>query len=189
MPERRVPRLKKQYNEEFKDELMKELELENVHQIPRIKKIVVNIGLGEALDDRTILENVEQELRQITGQQPVVTLAKGAVSGFKIRKGDPIGMMVTLRGNRMWEFFDKLINVVFPRTKDFRGLPVSSFDSSGNYTIGIKEQTAFPEIDPNAVNKTRGMEVTLVIDSKIDKHSRAFLNKFGFPFVKDGEKV
>jgi large subunit ribosomal protein L5 len=189
MTDKRVPRLKKEYKEKVQGELQKDLKLDNIHRVPKIEKIVVNTGLGEALDDRTVLENTEEELAKITGQKPVTTLSRGAISGFKIRKGDPIGMKVTLRGNRMWEFLDKLINVVFPRTKDFRGLPVSAFDGSGNYTIGIEEQTVFPEIDPNAISQNRGMEITIVIDSESDKHSEELLLKFGFPFVKDGEKV
>jgi large subunit ribosomal protein L5 len=189
MADRKEPRLKREYFEKIQKALMKELKLDNVHQVPALKKIVVNIGLGEALDDKGVLEHVEEQLKQITGQKPVVTLAKGAVSGFKIRKGDPIGMKVTLRGERMWDFFDKLVNVVLPRTKDFRGLPVSAFDGGGNYTVGLDEQTAFPEIDPNKVDRARGLEMTIVIESENDEHSKEFLSKFNFPFVKDGKKV
>jgi large subunit ribosomal protein L5 len=189
MSDRVEPRLKKEYYEDVREKLMKELDLDNIHEVPLIQKIVLNIGLGEALDDSSVLENAEEELKLISGQKPVVTLSKGAVSGFKIRKGDPIGMKVTLRNERMWEFFDKLVNVVLPRTKDFRGLPVEAFDGRGNYTLGLEDQTAFPEIDPNKIQDTRGLEVTIVIDSKSDEHSMKMLNKFDFPFVKDGKKV
>jgi len=183
------PRLKKEYITRIREELKKENNLPNMMCTPVIKKIVINCGLGEALTDKTVLEDVSGELEKIAGQKPVITKSRGAISGFKIKKGDEIGIKVTLRGNRMWEFLDKLISVVFPRTKDFRGLPADSFDGAGNYTIGIREQTAFPEIDPGQIKKVRSLEITIVTNAKDDKLAKALLDKFGFPFVKDGEKI
>lgn len=184
-----TPRLKEQYNKTIKGELLKELGLDNILMVPGFEKIVINIGLGDALKEKGVLETVEKELKQISGQKPVATLAKKAIAGFQIRKDDSIGMKVTLRGNRMWEFIDKLISIVFPRTKDFRGLSGLSFDGSGNYTVGITEQTVFPEINPNDVTKFRGMEITIVMNAECDDHAKALLDKFGFPFAKDGKKV
>ena len=181
-----IPRLKKQYNETFASELKKELKLDNAMEVPRIKKIVVNIGIGEAEGDRGVIDEIAAEIANITGQRPVETLSRGAISAFQIRKGDVIGLKVTLRDARMWEFLDKIISVALPRTKDFRGLPVEAFDGSGNYTIGIEEQTVFPEIDPNAVTKLRGMEVTIVTSTDDDAKAKALLDKFGFPFIKNG---
>lgn len=181
-----MPRLKKEYDDKIRKELLDELKLRNLMEVPRISKIVINAGVGEATGDKGVLETVEGELKQISGQKPIYTLAKRAISSFKIRRGDPIGMKVTLRGKRMWEFLDKLINVVFPRTKDFRGLPATAFDGSGNYTVGIKEQTVFPEIDPNSVTKLRGMEVTIQTTTDNNDYARALLDKFGFPFIKNG---
>lgn len=184
-----TPRLKEQYTTTIREELKKELNLSNRMQVPEVEKIVVNVGIGDALSDKGVLETVSKELALITGQRPVSTKARRAISTFKIRFGDVIGLKVTLRGRHMWEFLDRLISVVFPRTKDFRGLPVTGFDGSGNYTIGIEEQTVFPEIDPNTVTKLRGMEITIVTSTKNDAHARALLAKFDFPFIKDGEKV
>ncbi len=184
-----IPRLKKEYIEKYRDELKKELKLDNVMEVPRFEKIVVNVGLGEAVENKDAIEDMSRQIELITGQKPVVTLARKAVSGFKIRKGEEIGLVVTLRGNRMWHFIDRLINITLPRTKDFRGLPLNSFDGSGNYTIGIKEQTAFPEIDPSEVEKLRGLEVTIVTSTEDDKYAKALLDKFGFPLQKDGKKI
>lgn len=182
-------RLKKQYEEQYRKELMKELSLASIMEVPVFTKVVINVGLGEAVDDKGVFEQVSNDLMVIAGQKPIQTLSRGAISAFKIRKGDPIGLKVTLRGRRMWEFIDKLINVSLPRTKDFRGLSQKAFDGSGNYTLGIEEQTIFPEIDPNAIAKMRGMEVTIVTSTDSDASAKALLNKFGFPFIKDGEKV
>ncbi|MDD3661914.1 MAG: 50S ribosomal protein L5 [Candidatus Dojkabacteria bacterium] len=186
---REESRLKTQFNTEVRKQLMDELKLGNVMEVPTFEKIVINAGLGEAISDPSVLDVVEQEMTAISGQKPIRTMSKGAISTFKIRKGDVIGMKVTLRGNRMWEFLDKLINVTFPRTKDFRGLPIDAFDGQGNYTVGIEEQTVFPEIDPNEIKKLRGMEITIVTSTKDDERARALLSKFGFPFAKDGKKV
>ena len=184
-----MPRLKKEYVEKYKDELKKELKLDNVMEVPRFVKIVVNIGVGEAIENKDALNDMSNQLALITGQKPVITKARKAISGFKIRKGEDIGLCVTLRGERMWHFLDRLINIVFPRTKDFRGLPLSSFDGSGNYSVGIKEQTSFPEIDPNEVTKLRSLEVTIVTSAKNDDHAKALLDKFGFPLQKDGKEI
>lgn len=184
-----MPRLKKEYVEKYRDELMKELKLDNVMEIPRLEKIVVNIGMGESIENKEIMADMSNQLGLITGQKPVVTKARKAIAGFKIRKGEEIGLCVTLRGDRMWQFFDRLISVTFPRTKDFRGLSPRSFDGSGNYSIGIKEQTSFPEIDPNEVTKLKSLEITIVTSTKNDDHARALLDKFDFPIKKDGKKV
>ncbi len=184
-----TPRLKKEYIEKVRPELQKEFKLKSIMEVPRMVKIVLNVGLGEAIGDKTVLENVGQELGLITGQKPVQTTAKGAISSFKIRRGDKIGLKVTLRGNMMWEFLDRLISITFPRTRDFHGVPATAFDGQGNYTVGIPEQTAFPEIDPTKISKIRSLELTIVMSGKDDKKSRALLDKFGFPFVRDGKKV
>lgn len=184
-----TPRLKKEYTEKFRGELQKELKLENIMEVPRFQKVVINVGMGEAIDNKDAISEVIEQLALITGQKPVVTKARKAISGFSIRKGDDIGLKVTLRGNRMWQFIDRLINVTLPRTKDFRGLPNDSFDGSGNYSIGMREQTAFPEIDPNEVQKLRGLQITFVTSTDNDEHTKALLDKFGFPLQKDGKKV
>ncbi len=181
-----VPRLKKEYKDKYKKELMSELKLSNIMQVPALEKIVVNMGIGDALKDNTVMDEAVQEMTIITGQKPVVTKARGAISSFKLRKGDKIGVKVTLRGSMMWEFLDRLISIVFPRTRDFRGLPTTSFDKNGNYTIGIKEQVVFPEIDTTSVKRIRGLEITLVTNTTNSEHAKALLDKFGFPFKKNG---
>ena len=184
-----IPRLKAEFDNKIREELKKELKLSNTMTVPIIQKVVLNIGLGEAIDEKGVIEEMTKQLSEITGQKPVETLSKRAISSFKIRKGDVIGLKVTLRGNRMWEFIDKLINVTLPRTRDFRGLPADAFDGQGNYTIGILEQTVFPEIDPNEVTKLRGLEVTFVTSATDDVQAKALLDKFGVPFSQDGKKV
>ncbi len=183
------PRLKVQYDKTIKQELFKELNLTSTMQVPRLTKVVVNSGIGEAVSDSSVLDTVMKELSLITGQRPVKTYAKMAISAFKIRKGDVVGLKVTLRGPRMWHFIDKLVNVAFPRTKDFRGITQNGFDGRGNYTMGIEEQTVFPEINPNEVPKLRGFEITLVTSTTNDEHARLLMNKLGFPFKKDGKEV
>jgi large subunit ribosomal protein L5 len=185
----KIPRLKKEYYEKYRNELMKELKLSNIMEVPRFEKVVINVGMGEAIENKEAMDDMTKQLALITGQRPIVTKARKAISGFNIRKGEEIGLKVTIRGNRMWHFIDRLINVALPRTKDFRGLPVDAFDGSGNYTIGIKEQTAFPEINPNDVQKLRGLQITLVTSTDNDKYTKALLNKFGFPLQKNGKKV
>ncbi len=177
-------RLKKQYQEEFAPALFKELDLANVMQIPRLEKIVVNIGIGEALDNPKALDAAVNDMVIITGQKPVVTKAKKAISNFKLREGRAIGAKVTLRGERMWAFFDRLVNVALPRVRDFRGITPDAFDGRGNYTLGLKDQLIFPEISYDQIDKLRGMEITIVTTAQNDEHARALLTKFGMPFRK-----
>jgi len=178
-------RLQEEYNKTVSKELMKEQSYSNVMQVPTLKKIVVNVGAGEAVDNKAALDEIVEILTRITGQKPVVNKAKKAVSAFKIRQGMEIGVSVTLRGERMWQFFDKLVNIVLPRTKDFRGLSPRSFDGAGNYSLGIEDHTVFIEIDPNNVSKIRSLEVTIVTSAMNDKNGKAPLDKFGFPFTKN----
>jgi large subunit ribosomal protein L5 len=180
-----MARLKDEYNNRIKAELMKEGGFKNVMEVPTLKKIVVNVGAGEAITNKTALEEIAKILELISGQKPVINKAKKAVSAFKLREGMEIGVSVTLRGDRMWEFFDKLVNVVLPRVKDFRGLSAKSFDKAGNYSIGLDDHTIFLEIDPNNVAKIRGLEVTIVTTAKDAKSGKMLLDKFGFPFIRD----
>ncbi len=178
-------RLLEEYNKTVKSEIMKEKGYGNPMQVPTLKKIVVNVGAGDAVSNSSALEEIIGILTLITGQKPIVNKAKKAISAFKIRQGLEIGVSVTLRGDRMWEFFDKLVNVVLPRTKDFRGLNPDSFDGAGNYSIGIEDHTVFIEIDPNNVTKVRSLQVTIVTSAKTDEEAKLLLDKFGFPFRKD----
>jgi len=180
-----MARLREEYNNKIKQELMTEGGFKNPMEVPMLKKIVVNVGAGEAADNKTSIEEIVEILRLITGQKPLVNKAKKAISAFKIREGMEIGVSATLRGDRMWEFFDKLVNVVLPRTKDFRGLNPKSFDGAGNYSLGVEDHTVFVEIDPNNVTKIRSLEVTIVTSAKNDKDAKLLLDKFGFPFRKD----
>lgn len=180
-----MARLRDEYNKKIKQELMTEGGFKNPMEVPILKKIVVNVGAGEAVNNKTAIEEIVEILRLITGQKPLVNKAKKAVSAFKIREGMEIGVSATLRGDRMWEFFDKLVNVVLPRTKDFRGLNPKSFDGAGNYSLGVEDHTVFVEIDPNNVAKIRSLEITIVTTAKNDKDARLLLDKFGFPFKKD----
>lgn len=180
-----MARLREQYNKKVRKDLAKELGYSNLMEAPTLSKIVINVGAGAALTEAEAMEDIIDIVTKISGQKPVVNKARKAVSAFKVREGMEIGVSVTLRGNRMWEFFDKLVNVVFPRTKDFRGLEVSSFDGAGNYSIGIEDHTVFPEIDANNIRKVRSLQVTIVTSAKDDKGGKAFLDKFGFPFKKD----
>ena len=182
-----VPRLKKEYDEKIRKELAKELGISNLMAVPTLVKISVNSGLGEAKNDEKILDDMISDLGLITGQRPVRTKSKKAVSNFKIRAGQEIGLKVTLRGNRMWEFYDRLVTIVLPRVKDFRGVPAKAFDGRGNYSLGLKEHTVFPEIDPNKVTKPRGMQITIITNSD-DKKAAALLTKLGMPFVKAVKK-
>ena len=180
-----MARLHEEYNKRIKKELMDERKYQSIMQVPTLEKIVINVGVGEALTNKGAIDEVGEILMKISGQKPVVNKAKKAVSAFKVREGMVIGESVTLRGDRMWEFFDKLVNIVLPRTKDFRGLDVSAFDGAGNYSLGIEDHTVFPEIDANNVRKIRSLEVTIVTTAKDDKSAKALLDKFGFPFKKD----
>jgi large subunit ribosomal protein L5 len=177
-------RLLEQYKNEFSPALQKELGLENVMQIPKITKVVVNIGVGEALDNPKALDAAVNDLTIITGQKPVVIAAKKAISNFKLREGRQIGVKVTLRGDKMWAFLDRLINVALPRVRDFRGISADSFDGRGNYTLGLTEQLIFPEIQYDKIDKVRGMEISIVTTAETDDHARQLLSKFGMPFRK-----
>lgn len=178
-------RLQEEYNNKIKKEIMKEKGYTNPMMVPTLKKIVINVGAGETITNKSAMEEIVDMLTKISGQKPIINKAKKAVSAFKIRQGMEIGVSVTLRGERMWDFFDKLVNIVLPRTKDFRGLSTKAFDGSGNYSLGIEDHTVFIEIDPNNVTKIRSLEVTIVTNAKNDADAKLLLDKFGFPFRKD----
>jgi large subunit ribosomal protein L5 len=176
--------LKKRYAEEIRPELVKRFGYDNIMAAPRLVKIVVNQGLGEAKEDSRILEKAGKELAFITGQQPAITRAKKSISNFKLRQGMPIGLRVTLRGDRMWIFAEKLLNIALPRIRDFRGVSPGAFDGRGNYNLGLREQTVFPEITFDMVDAVRGMDIAVVTTAKNDEEARAFLELLGFPFRK-----
>lgn len=180
-----APRLKLRYDQELRDKLRSDLELPNVMMVPKLDKIVVNMGVGDAVSQASLLEGAQKDLAQITGQKPIVTRARKSIANFKLREGNPIGAKVTLRGDRKWEFFDRLISVAIPRIRDFRGLNPRSFDGHGNYTFGVTEQLIFPEIDYDAVDTIRGMDITIVTTARTDAEGKALLDAFGFPFRKD----
>ena len=175
-------RLKERYHTEARDQLQKELELGNTMQVPRLQKIVVNMGVGDVTQDGKLIDGAVEDLRIITGQHPRVNRARRSIANFKLREGLPIGASVTLRGTRMWEFFDRLVTLAIPRIRDFRGLNPRAFDGRGNYTFGVTEQLIFPEIDYDKVVKVRGMDITFVTTAETDEHGRALLAAFGFPF-------
>jgi large subunit ribosomal protein L5 len=176
------PRLKERFEKEIAPALMKEFELENPMAVPRLHKIVINMGVGEATQNAKLLDPAANELGQITGQKPVVTRAKKSIAAFKVREGMPIGAMVTLRGPRMYEFLDRLVNVALPRVRDFRGVSTKSFDGRGNYTLGLRDQLVFPEIDYAKVDKMKGMNVTIVTTARSDNEARSLLKHLGMPF-------
>lgn len=177
------PRLLDKYRKEIIPEMMRKFSLPNKFSVPRLEKIVVNMGVGEGKDDIKILEKAMEEMGLITGQKPIINRAKKAISNFKIRKGHPIGCKVTLRRAKMYEFMDRLINVAMPRIRDFRGVPASSFDQAGNYTLGITEQNIFPEVDIDRVSRSQGMDVSFTIKNvKSQEHARELLRLFGMPF-------
>lgn len=178
--------LKERYQKEIVPALMKSLNLENVMQVPRVDKVVVNIGLGEALDNPKALDAAVSDIGQITGQKPVITKARKSIAAFKLREGRSIGVKVTLRGEKMWSFLDRLMNVALPRVRDFRGISPNSFDGRGNYTLGLREQLVFPEIEYDKIDKLRGMEVAIVTTAKSDDHGRQLLQMLGMPFRKEG---
>jgi large subunit ribosomal protein L5 len=182
-----VPRLKRRYNDEVRSALQEQLGLGNVMQVPKLEKIVLNMGVGAAVGQASLLERAVADLAVITGQKPMVTRAKKSIAGFKLREGNAIGAKVTLRGDRMWEFFDRLISLAIPRIRDFRGLPANSFDGHGNYTFGITEQLIFPEVDYDKVDTIRGMDVTIVTTATTDAQGKALLASFGFPFQREGQ--
>jgi len=177
-----MPRLKDYYREQVVPTLQSELGYENVMQVPRLEKIVVNIGLGEALQNAKALDAAVQDVTTITGQKPIVTRARKSIAGFKLREGNPIGVKVTLRGNRMWDFFDRLCNIALPRQRDFRGISPDAFDGRGNYSLGLREQLVFPEIDYDSIDKIRGMEVTIVTSARTDEDGYHLLRLLGMPF-------
>ena len=177
-----MARLKEKYRNEIAPAIAKEFDIKNTMAIPKVEKIVVNMGLGEGISNAKILDVAVEELRTITGQKPVITKAKKSIAAFKLRQGMNIGAMVTLRGDRMYEFLDRLISVALPRVRDFRGISGKAFDGRGNYTLGIREQLIFPEIDFNKVDKTRGMNISIVTTAKTDEQARALLKSLGMPF-------
>lgn len=179
-----MARLKTEYKDTLIKKLQEQLGVSNIHMVPKLEKIVINMGVGEAAKDKKILEHAVSDLTKISGQKPLVTKSRKAIAGFKIRDGWPIGAKVTLRGNRMYEFLDRLISVAIPRVRDFRGLNKNAFDGNGNYTMGIKEQIVFPEIDYDKIDKIRGMDITMVTSTSSDDSARALLRAFGLP-LKD----
>jgi len=180
------PRLKQRYLDEIRGQLLGELELPNVMMVPGLEKIVLNSGVGAATGQQSLIEGAVADLQVITGQRPIVTKARNSIAGFKLREGNAIGVKVTLRGDRMWEFLDRLISLSIPRIRDFRGLNPRSFDGHGNYTFGVTEQLIFPEINYDTVDVTRGMDVTIVTTAATDDQGRALLSALGFPFKREG---
>lgn len=181
-------RLKILYNTTIKKELVSELKLKNIHQVPRLEKIIVNIGLGRAKDDKKVMEVATNTLRKITGQEPVQTTAKLSIASFKLREGNKIGLKVTLRDDMMYEFMDRLINIVLPRLRDFHGVKAGAFDGSGNYSIGFVDQSVFPELTFEETTTPHGLQVVFVINAEEKEHARALLTKFGMPFEKTDKK-
>jgi large subunit ribosomal protein L5 len=180
------PRLKVRYDSELRARLRDDLGLPNIMMVPRIEKIVINTGVGRATQQQSLLEGAVKDLTAISGQKPLVTKAKKSIAGFKLREGNAIGAKVTLRGDRMWEFLDRLISLAIPRIRDFRGLSPKGFDGRGNYTFGVTEQLIFPEIDYDKIDTPRGMDITIVTTARNNAEGRALLDGFGFPFRKDG---
>ncbi len=178
--------LKERYDKEIAPALQETLSLGNHMEVPRVKKIVVNIGLGEALDNAKALDAAVEDLTKIAGQKPVITKARKSIANFKLREGRAIGVKVTLRGERMWSFLDRLANIALPRVRDFRGISPNAFDGRGNYTLGLREQLVFPEIDYDKIDKLRGLEITIVTSARTDEEGRALLAALGMPFRKEG---
>jgi large subunit ribosomal protein L5 len=178
-------RMQEQYQKDVAPALFKSFNFKNVMQVPRIEKVVINIGLGEAMDDPKALEAAVSDLTQIAGQKPVMTKSRKSIAAFKLREGRVIGTKVTLRGERMWAFLDRLMNIALPRVRDFRGVSADAFDGRGNYTLGLRDQLIFPEIDYDKIDKLRGMEVTIVTSAKTDDQARALLQLLGMPFKKE----
>ncbi len=177
-----MPRMKDLYQEQVLPALQKELEYDNVMQVPRLEKIVVNVGMGEALQNAKSLDAAVEDLTIITGQRPIITRARKSIAGFKLRTGNQIGVKVTLRGSRMWDFFDRLCNIALPRQRDFRGISPDAFDGRGNYSLGLREQLAFPEIDYDKIDKIRGLEITIVTTARTDEEGLHLLRHLGMPF-------
>ena len=182
MADKTAPRLKTRYVEEVRPALREEFQHRNVMEIPRVVKVVVNMGVGEAAHDSKMIEGAVRDLAAITGQKPQVTRARKSIAQFKLRAGQPIGAYVTVRGDRMWEFLDRLISIALPRIRDFRGLSPKQFDGNGNYTFGLTEQSVFHEIDADSIDRVRGMDITVVTTAKTDEEARSLLKQLGFPF-------
>ena len=183
---RDLPRLKMRYETELRPQLRQELGLRNIMEVPRLEKVVINCGVGLATQQQSLLDGAVADLSVITGQKPQVTRAKKSIAGFKLRAGNPIGARVTLRGDRMWEFYDRLVSLAIPRIRDFRGMNTSSFDGRGNYTFGVTEQLIFPEIDYDQIDTVRGMDISIVTTARTDDEGRALLTALGFPFRREG---
>ncbi len=183
-----MPRLKERYLKEVQPALVKEFSYKNPMAVPRVRKIVVNMGLGEAIQNAKLLDSASSELSQITGQKPVITRARKSIANFKLRKNMPIGAMVTLRGDRMYEFLDRLANVALPRVRDFRGLSTRAFDGRGNYTLGLRDQLVFPEIDYAKVDKVKGLNISIVTDARTDAEALALLRHLGMPFRSEAQR-
>ncbi len=179
------PRLKQLYEDQYAQELQTELKLQNRNQVPKLEKIVINVGLGKAKDDKKVIEVAGNTIRKITGQQPIDTIAKNSIAGFKLREGNKIGIKVTLRGDRMYEFLDRFVNIVMPRLRDFHGVSPKSFDSTGNYSVGISDQSVFPELTFEETTTVHGLQAVMVIKNEDPTHSRALLTKLGMPFEKE----
>ena len=179
------PRLKERYDNEIRAQLKQELGLENIMEVPRLVKIVVNAGVGKATQQQSLLEGAQRDLEAITGQKPAVTRARKSIANFKLREGQPIGAKVTLRGDRAWEFFDRLVSLAIPRLRDFRGLSAKSFDGNGNYTFGVNDQLIFPELEYDKIDTPRGFDITIVTTARTDEEGRAFLRAYGFPFKQE----
>jgi len=182
------PRLKTRYDEQIRAQLKDQLGVPNIMMVPRLEKIVINMGVGKATQQASLLESAVRDLTIISGQKPLITKAKKSIAGFKLREGNAIGCKVTLRGDRMWEFLDRLISLAIPRIRDFRGLNPASFDGRGNYTFGVVEQLIFPEIDYDQVDTTRGMDITIVTTARTNAEGKALLSAFGFPFKREGQQ-
>ena len=176
------PRLRNKYKDEIVPQLMKDFGFKNVMQVPKLERIVVNMGLGEAVQNAKLIESAAEELKAITGRKPVITRAKKSIASFKLREGMPIGVMVTLRGEQMYDFLDRLVSIALPRTRDFKGISPKAFDGRGNYTLGIREQIVFPEINYDKIDRIKGMNVTLVTTAETDEQGRALLKSLGMPF-------
>ena len=187
-PAKERPRLKQRYDAELRVQIKDTLGLRNIMEVPRLEKIVINMGVGRATQQASLLEGAVRDLTAIAGQKPLVTKAKKSIAGFKLREGNAIGTRVTLRGDRMWEFLDRLIAVAIPRIRDFRGLPPTAWDGRGNYTFGVTEQLIFPEIDYDKVDAPRGMDITIVTTARTNAEGKALLDAFGFPFKREGQQ-
>ena len=179
------PRLKERYDNELRVQLQSDLGLGNIMEVPRLVKIVVNAGVGKATQQQSLLEGAQRDLEAITGQKPAVTKARKSIANFKLREGQPIGAKVTLRGDRAWEFLDRLISLAIPRIRDFRGLSAKSFDGNGNYTFGVNDQLIFPELEYDKIDTPRGFDITIVTTARTDEEGRAFLRAYGFPFKQE----